>query len=176
MQKKIVAFSVLIISIFTSALSLDVGSGHYGYETLGVLTFNGHLTLQGTLIQDKLIVNGSLEASRAEIEKLHVKGRVTLKDSQINGKSEINGYLTAENSYFYGLLALKTHKLDLTDSLTYDILIRTSDNPGTSQIVTLKNTHVHGDIVFEAENGIVEKDEDSFIEGQILGGKLHLEE
>lgn len=176
MKKNMAAFLTLAMTLFSQAESLDVGSSHYGPETLSVLIFNGHLTMNGTTIQDELRVNGSLEAEKILIEKIHVNGRAILKDCHVDGKTEINGYLTAEKTEFHALLALKSNKLDLIDSLTHEILIRKSGDPAFKQVVNLKNTKVYGDIVFEGQNGLVVADEDSFIEGDILGGELDKKE
>ena len=176
MKKIISVLSVIVMSLFSPVHSLDVGSRHYGNETLGVLIFNGHLTLNGTTIQDRLAVNGSLVAENVVIEKLIVNGQVTLTGAHIEGKSEINGYLIADNTELHNLLSLSSNKLDLIDSLTQNIIIKKNIDSRLQQVVNLKNTKVYGDIVFEGDNGVVLADEDSFVEGEVIGGTLSQKE
>jgi hypothetical protein len=171
-RKIITVFSLIAMTFFTPAQAFDVGSSHYGNETLGTLTCNGHLTLNGTTIQDDLTVNGSLVAENVMIEEMHVNGQVTLKGTHINGLAEINGYLRAENTDIRALLSLRSSKLDLFDSLTHGIIIKQSSDPRSAQVVNLNNTQVYGDIVFEGGNGLVVADEDSSVEGEVIGGKI----
>lgn len=166
---------MLALSSQLSATKSQVANGNltYGQEIFDTLRINGSVTLNGTMVLQKLQVNGSLNASNAQIAELHVYGQALLSHSTVKNKCTVTGTLKGSFSNFEQAIFL-TSDNSVFDSCTISSIdvLKTKDH--VTQTIEIKGkTKLIGLITFESGNGQVIACRDCSIkESSIVGGKL----
>lgn len=146
----------------------------YGKETVAALEANGFVTLEGTTIRNTLFVNGSLDATNAQIGALHVNGNATLLGSTINGKSQVNGFLSATNTTFRSELIVSGQSVTFAGcTFNGTVIVKKPAWAFGSQVIELTEKSLcKGQIIFEGGNGKVILSKTSQILGPIKGAEV----
>lgn len=149
------------------------GNLTYGQEIFDTLQINGTVALNGTMILQRLQVNGSVAATNAQIGELHVNGLAALSHCTVKDKCTVTGSLKGSFSTFEKAIALAS------DNSSFDVctissiqVLKTKDN--VTQTIELKGkTELAGLISFESGNGqVIASKECPIKEAQVIGGKL----
>src|SRR5579864_9360737 len=98
----------LVFSCHLFAAKNQVASGNltYGQEIFDTLQINGFVALNGTIVLQKLQVNGSVTATNAQIGELQVDGQATLSHCTVKDKCTVIGSLKASFSTFEKAMTL----------------------------------------------------------------------
>ena len=149
------------------------GNLTYGQELFDTLQINGFVALNGTVILQRLQVNGSVAAINAQIGELQVNGQAALSHCIVKDKCAVTGSLKGSFSTFEKAITLTS------DNSSFDVckiasiqVLKTKDT--VTQTIELKGkTEITGLISFESGNGQVNASKESSIkETQVIGGKL----
>ncbi len=149
------------------------GNLTYGQEIFDTLQINGFVTLNGTVILQRLQVNGSVTAMNAQIGELHVNGQANLSHTVVKDKCTVTGSIKGAFSTFEKAIILTSDNSSFdTCTLTAIQVLKARDN--VTQTIEIKGkTEVAGLISFESGNGLVNASRESSIkESQVIGGKL----
>ena len=153
--------------------TVSSGMVHYGQETLATLEGNGSVELEGTFVKKLLIVNGNLDAQKAHLNALDVRGRATLLDSTVSGKAEVNGFLKAVGTTFRSDLIVSSKNVAFTNCTLANLVIKKPFWSFGQQVVELKDkTICKGSIVFEGGNGKVIVSGKSQVLGSVQGALI----
>lgn len=90
----ILAWSLCGVSVWGAGVQ-NIGPG-----TLEEVKAERAVVLDGTHVRSKTRVEGSFEASKADLNTLKVNGSAHLKDSRVRGKTSVDGALQAEKVIF----------------------------------------------------------------------------
>lgn len=90
----------IFLSAFWSFSVWGIGDRNIGPETLKEVKAHGAVILDGTHVLSETRVDGSFEASNAELNTLKINGSADLKESRVKGKANVNGALTAKKVTF----------------------------------------------------------------------------
>ena len=133
-----------------------------GYFFASNCTFN---TLNAT---------GLLILEQSNIQQLNATGSAILGEVEVNSKSSIRGPLVAINSIFKDTITVTASEMEFENTSTCNIVIK-DDHTEKGQTVHLKgSTVIHGNIVFESENGQVFFDDHARLNGKVKGGVVAL--
>jgi cytoskeletal protein CcmA (bactofilin family) len=135
---------------------------------------------------DRLTVNGALSADEIVAATIIINGSAYITDSIcqtliVNGTINCARVSVAEDTTIYGTGCFKnsqvknvriySNRLDFADSEIYGNIVVAASNSGVQEIV-LVDTVVHGDIAFEAGQGMVVLEAGSKIVGRVIGGTV----
>ncbi|MCB1192805.1 MAG: hypothetical protein H7A23_23455 [Leptospiraceae bacterium] len=172
---------------------ISYGDTHFGKESFPSLTIYGNATLEGTTVNEKTAINGSVDANKATFNQITVNGNfqgteikikdgffngsVSFKNTKVSGNLKINGSLISYYSDFKGKIFIDSTEIVFSNSKINDIIIENASTNFTKQTVHLKDkTVVKGSIIFKSGKGEVFVSGDSKLkENQIKGGKIYLE-
>jgi hypothetical protein len=179
MEKKMKKILIFCFSLFatTQLIAADnsstaMGMTSYGKETMEELTINGFGELNGTKVTLKLEVNGSLQATNADIGKMQVNGKATLENCIIRQKSTIHGFLTAKNTKFFDEITIASKKTVFDSCSLTSIHILKSDMLSQEQVVLLSgSTKISGSITFDRGMGKVILEKGCEIK-DVVGGQI----
>ena len=133
-----------------------------------VINGSGVVRINSTKVEDKVVVKGRALINNAEIRDLKVYGEAMINHGVINGKSEIAGVLTCQNTSFKQPLEISTDYIRAEKSSFNDIIIKTESPNGIFYM--LGKTSVSGNVVFQGAPGKVVVSTDSVIKGKIING------
>jgi len=164
-----------------------------GLGTLNECTFcnvniNGDVTMTKGTVAGTLETNGTCKIDGVEIKgACDLNGDVKIDNATIHALSEVTGSFKALNTTFYNQLTAESEKISLHKCTTKDIRIKKTEpepsiwrsflnlffkSTDNTQEVRLTDTQVQGDIIFEANNGIVYLAGSSKVSGKIIGGRV----
>ena len=173
--KKVI--SALMLTGAATSVNADVckhapGSVTCGKGTVGSLSGNGMVTVNGTTVEGATNVNGILNADDASFSSLNVNGSASLIQCIVNQDAEIKGSLKATSSKFERSLDIFSSSIRLINSkINENLQVHHTDNK--IQEVFLENSsEVSGDIVFDDGYGKVYVKGSSKIGGNVIGGKI----
>jgi hypothetical protein len=167
---------MLVFSLQLFAASKNqVANGNlvYGQEIFDTLQINGFVTLNGTMVLQRLQVNGSVSATNAQIGELHVNGQAVLSHCIVKDKCTVTGSLKGAFSTFEKAITLTSDNSSFDACTIASIqVLKTKDN--VTQTIDIKGkTDISGLISFESGNGQVTACRECGIkEAQVVGGKL----
>ncbi|WP_133131361.1 hypothetical protein [Legionella yabuuchiae] len=173
--KKII--SALMLTSAVTAVNADVckhapGSVTCGKGTVGSLSGNGMVTVNGTTVEGATLVNGMLNADDANFASLNVNGSAVLIQCVVNQNAEIKGSLKASLSIFEKSLDIFSSSIRLINSkINENLQIHHTDNK-TQEVILENNSEVSGDIVFDDGHGKVYIRGDSKVGGNVIGGEI----
>jgi hypothetical protein len=165
----------LVFSCHLFAAKNQTASGNltYGQEIFDTLQINGSVALNGTIILQRLQVNGGVAATNAQIGELLVNGLAVLSHCTVKDKCTVTGSLKGSFSTFEKAIALASDNSSFdTCTITSIQVLKSKDN--VTQTIELKGkTVVMGHISFEAGDGqVIASKECPIKEAQVIGGKL----
>ena len=149
------------------------GNLTYGQEIFDTLQINGTATLNGTIILQRLQVNGSVSATNAQIGELQVYGQAVLSHCTVKDKCAVTGSIKGAFCDFEKAITLTS------DNSSFDVctiasiqVLKTKDH--VTQTIELKGkTEITGLISFESGNGqVIASKESPIKEANVIGGKL----
>jgi hypothetical protein len=175
------------------------GSSHLTRGEYDSLKVNGHLTFNGLIIKDLLIVNGSIHGENLECktvksngsfdvegfqaENLESNGSFTGKNIEIIGEAVFNGGIKITNGKLNDI-KIATMRTTFTDIVVNgNIFFKkankekgffgfTSNNQSSVQVLELKGRSlIIGDIIFE-ENGEIHLFDLAEVKGKIVNAKV----
>ncbi len=153
--------------------SVTSGVVSYDNETVGSLQVNGVVTLDGTTVSNALAVSGSLQAKKAHINTMQVNGHASLTECVVDGKAQIQGYLSAHQTKFGSELTLSTYKVKFDNCTLGALVIKKAFWALGEQVVELAdNTTCTGPITFENGNGKVILSGNSQFNGSVQGAEV----
>jgi hypothetical protein len=169
-MKKIILLSLLcIISMNAIAKCTEaIANITMGKISLPCLKVKGSVILNGTTIQDHLILIGELTATAAHFNRLNIKGDVILNHSTVSGKTDIEGKLKATDTVFSDNIYLKTNEAIFDHSTIQNLEVSSNK---TVYVFLNNHSTVNGNIIFKNKNGIV-KNNHSSITGKVIGGTV----
>lgn len=173
--KKII--SALMLTGAVTAANADVckhapGSVTCGKGTVGNLSGNGMVTVNGTTVEGATEINGMLNADDANFASLNVNGSVMLIQCVVNQSAEIKGTLKASSSKFEKSLDIFSSSIRLINSkINENLHIHHTDNK-TQEVFLENSSEVSGDIVFDDGHGKVYVKGGSKIGGNVIGGEV----
>jgi hypothetical protein len=193
MSKKLILMSLLLASSFATLAkdnqntTMQFGNSEIKNSEFQNLHHSGNLELDKVNVKGSLIINGHLEAKDSKFNDVTINGDSELKQISfqgpvnVNGQMEvengqfakevqINGHLEAKDSTFKKPLTISTTKIELKKCEMHDIHIQKSGH--AKQKLELKETHVKGNIHFDSNEGVVELDAKSKIDGKVTGAKV----
>lgn len=145
----------------------------YGKETLAYLQANGFVTLDGTTVRKTIFVNGSLAASKARVNSLHVNGHASISECVVDDKSQVNGFLCPENSTFRSDLILSVQSVNFKGCTLESLVIKKPLWVFGKQVVELsEKTICKGSITFEGGSGKVILSGNSQVLGSVQGAEV----
>ncbi|MCC5792136.1 MAG: hypothetical protein JJT82_05945 [Legionellaceae bacterium] len=173
--KKVI--SALMLTGAVAAVNADVckhapGSVTCGKGTVGSLSGNGMVTVNGTTVEGATDVNGMLNADDAHFASLNVNGSVILIQCIVNQGAEIKGSLKATSSKFEKSLDIFSSSIRLINSkINENLQVHHTDNK-SQEVFLENNSEVSGDIVFDDGHGKVYIRGSSKIGGNVIGGEI----
>lgn len=167
MKTRIGTLFIMATYLSASPCSIAPGQINCGKGEMSELSAHGIANMNSTSFTDDVTIYGKLTANNCDFKKLEIHGDATIDNS------------TLTDAYMYGFLSLKScevksplnifsNKASIIDSSTHNIIVNHSDNP----VITLKNTSVHGDIIFAGGFGTVKCLGNCNIEGKIEHGSI----
>jgi hypothetical protein len=162
------------LQLFGSAKN-QVANGNltYGQEIFDSLQINGSVALNGTMVLQRLQVNGTLAATNAQIGELQIKGQAALSHCVVKDKCTVTGSLKGSFSTFEKEITL-TSDSSVFDSCSIVSIhvLKTKDH--VTQTIEIKGkTNLTGLISFESGNGqVIACRECAIKEANVVGGKL----
>lgn len=137
---------------------------HQGTVMYGPVTFNGN-TFDG-----QLTIYGTLDANEISAQATTVYGTADIKNSTITGPVVVQGFLKAHKSTFND--AIKVYgTTELDDCVVQNILVKKTEGQ-PSEITLTGDCVVKGSITFESGQGVVHAKGSPQILGRIKGGVL----
>lgn len=204
MKRFILIFGFLPISFLGGEASMDwqqyipqnqnasvrYGITNLGEETISSITIHGPATMNGTKILELVEVNGTLNANKANINKLtlngnfegldiHLKegkinGTVSLRKSKVSGIITVYGLLTASECEFLNSIVIDSTEIHFSKSTLQDInVINNATNPTVQKIYLNDNTILKGKISFKSGKGeVFASGKSTITASQVIGGKI----
>jgi hypothetical protein len=166
---------MLVFSCQLFAAKNQVASGNltYGQEIFDTLEISGTVALNGTMVLQRLQVNGSVAATNSQIGELQVDGQAALSHCIVKDQCTVSGSLKGSFSTFEKALTLTSDNSSFdTCTLVSIQVLKSKDN--VMQTIELKGkTMLAGMISFESGNGqVIASKECPIKEAQVTGGKL----
>jgi hypothetical protein len=194
---------IILVGFNAPAIAKEVstinGSSNLTKGEYDSLKVNGHLTFNGLVIKDLLIVNGSIHAENLECktiksngsfdvegfqaENLESNGSFTGKNIEIIGEAVFNGGIKITNGKLNDI-KIATMRTTFTDIVVNgNIFFKkankekgffgfTSNNQSSVQVLELKGRSlIIGDIIFE-ENGEIHLFDLAEVKGKIVNAKV----
>lgn len=170
--------------------SVRYGSTNLGEETISSITIHGPATMNGTKILELVEVNGTLNANKANINKLtlngnfegldiHLKegminGTVSLRKSKVSGIITVYGLLTASECEFSNAIMIDSTEIHFSKSTLQDInVLNSATNPTVQKIYLKENTILKGKISFKSGKGeVIISGKSTITASQVIGGKI----
>ena len=147
MKKILFTIFMTLVGLNAPAIAKEVstinGSSHLTKGEYDSLKVNGHLTFNGLIIKDLLIVNGSIHGENLECKTVKSNGSFDVDGLQA-GNVESNGSFTGKNIEIIGE-AVFNGGIKITNGKLNDIKIATMRT-------TFTNTVVNGNILFKKVN------------------------
>ena len=165
----------LVFSCHLFAAKNQVADGNltYGQEIFDTLQINGFVALNGTIVLQKLQVNGSVAATNAQIGELHVNGQAALSHCTVKDKCTVIGSLKGSFSTFEKAILLTSDHSSFDVCTIASIQVLKSKDRVTQTIELKGKTEVTGLISFDSGNGqVIASKECPIKENQVTGGKL----
>ena len=204
MKRFILIFGFLPISFLGGEASMDwqqyipqnqnasvrYGITNLGEETISSITIHGPATMNGTKILELVEVNGTLNANKANINKLtlngnfegldiHLKegminGTVSLRKSKVSGIITVYGLLTASECEFSNAIMIDSTEIHFSKSTLQDInVLNSATNPTVQKIYLKENTILKGKISFKSGKGeVIISGKSTITASQVIGGKI----
>ncbi|MBP6740716.1 MAG: hypothetical protein KA146_12040, partial [Leptospiraceae bacterium] len=166
------------------------GITNLGEETISSITIHGPATMNGTKILELVEVNGTLNANKANINKLtlngnfegldiHLKegminGTVSLRKSKVSGIITVYGLLTASECEFSNAIMIDSTEVHFSKSTLQDInVLNSATNPTVQKIYLKENTILKGKISFKSGKGeVIISGKSTITASQVIGGKI----
>lgn len=137
---------------------------HHGTIMYGPVTFNGN-TFDG-----QLTIYGTLDANQVTAQSTTVYGMADIKNSTITGPLVVQGFLKGNKSTFND--AIKVYgTTELEDCVVQNVLVKHTEGQ-PSEITLIGDCVVKGSITFENGQGVVHVKGNPQILGRIKGGVL----
>lgn len=136
------------------------------------VSVNGALSLHDRALRN-LTVNGVATLNNVSLHRLTVNGPIEASQVTVTGDTIVNGPLQATGSRFDAITA-STTSLRLEHSFARSITIRPSAFR-QQQIVTLDDTIVEGQVIFEQGDGRVQLKGNATVKGGVVGAiEVHI--
>jgi len=150
-----------------------IAGGAFGAVVFEQLTSSGQLKLNGTTVNQKLRVDGSLLTQGAHLNAVEVRGEANFKNTIFAQAVQIIGSLRAEKSTFQDKLTVSGIKALLIGSKLNAVHVVKDPSFRGHQVLELRQrTTIDGPIVFESGKGEVHCHPGCYVLGSITGGKL----
>lgn len=141
-------------------------------ETRTSMEVSGIVKAKNSTISDHMDITGSLDGTGLTIGKLKIVGTCILRNTKVNGKTEITGWLKASHTTFNNDVTLRTNQVYAEHSLFQKNLAVLPSSNAKQQILTLKDTTVQGKVTFSSHAGEIILQGNSTIRGKIEGATM----
>lgn len=166
------------------------GSTYLKEESISSLTIHGPAVMERTTILETIEVNGTLNASKSQVNRLIVNGNLSgfelnLKNGKINGTAKLSNSIILETLMVYGLLnandcdfkssvVVDSSETFFIKSNIQDITILNNSSNSVDQKVYLKDhSKVGGKITFKSGVGeVIVSGYSTVTPSQVVGGKI----
>ena len=128
-------------------------------------SFMGDLICGNVSYEDKnfseIKVMGNADLTKVTVNRL----------TQVNGKTDISGFLRSNSSRFFDNILITTKRIELIDTKITSLTVKKTDE--IAQEVFLSGaTVVSGSITFEKGDGTVFVKDGARIDGEVIGGRI----
>lgn len=136
----------------------------------------GAVNFKDVMIHQKLDVTGAFNADDCKLQTINITGEIALSRCDIEQEAKLCGGVAAQDSKFHADILLDGNKFAFQNcNVVKSIMVKKESWFNwwfKTQTILLKNTVVHGDIIFETEGGIVELHKSAKVHGKIIGAKI----
>jgi hypothetical protein len=148
------------------------GSGHgvrrVIRESLDSLKYTGEVNMMEASI-DSLKLTGILKAQRSSIENAKITGTCFAAESSFNHSFSLTGPLDVFRTSFSCPINITTPSAKLTESSVKGNIEFKKLEDGKISVLTLRNSSIEGNVIFEGGNGRIDADAVSHITGSVVG-------